>query len=212
NRGQRGSRHRQPECGRNRNSATCDQDEQVLDATERMVDLGQRAGNLDCTSRPEGKRQHPKMYSTYVSVAKERATFAPSNSDHVVVDRQRHRSRRASSDVDLPVRVDALRIDRRAPELGDRGPQVFEIVKRGAEHLRRVRLERIVDGGPQLVADDEIDHQRRGQHRESNGGSGDQRETGAKAHGSRSAYPTPRTVWIRRGLPPSSVLRRRYPM
>ena len=31
----------------------------------------------------------------------------------------------------------------------------------------------------------------------------------AKAHPSRRAYPTPRTVWIRRGLPPASVLRRR---
>ena len=71
---------------------------------------------------------------------------------------------------------------------------MFEVVGRGTEHLRSVRLERIVDGGPQLVADDEIDHERRGQHRERNGGGGDQRETGAEAHGSRSAYPTPRTV------------------
>ena len=39
--------------------------------------------------------------------------------------------------------------------------------------------------------------------------SGDEGETRAKAHASRRAYPTPRTVWIRRGLPPASVLRRR---
>ena len=75
-----------------------------------------------------------------------------------------------------------------------------------------VVLQRIVDGAAELVADDEVDDEGRGHDRKRNGSSGDQRETGAKAHGSRSAYPTPRTVWIRRGLPPSSVLRRRYPM
>ena len=39
-----------------------------------------------------------------------------------------------------------------------------------------------------------------------------QRDAGAETHGSRATYPTPLTVWISRGSPPSSVFRRRYPM
>ena len=74
------------------------------------------------------------------------------------------------------------------------------------------RVQRVVDRPAQLVPDDEVDDEGGRHDCKRNGRRGDQRETGAKAHGSRSAYPTPRTVWIRRGLPPSSVLRRRYPM
>ena len=85
-----------------------------------------------------------------------------------------------------------------------------EIVRRRLQRSARPSSRSdVVDGAAQLVADDEVDDQRRGDDRERNGRSGDERETGAKAHGSRSAYPTPRTVWISRGLPPSSVLRRR---
>ena len=55
---------------------------------------------------------------------------------------------RRAWEIDLPVRVDALRIDRGAAELADRGPEVVEVVDSGElQQLRGVRLERIVDGG-----------------------------------------------------------------
>src|SRR6185295_7077251 len=69
-----------------------------------------------------------------------------------------------------------------------------------------------VERAAQLVPHDDVHRNRGEDDRE-----GDRRcrgdgETSAKAHGSRRAYPTPRTVWISRGLSPASVLRRRYPM
>ena len=88
----------------------------------------------------------------------------------------------------------------------------MELLWIDVRELIRLRVQRVVDRPAQLVADDEVDDEGRRHDCKRNGGSGNQRETGAKAHGSRRAYPTPRTVWIRRGLPPSSVLRRRYPM
>ena len=71
------------------------------------------------------------------------------------------------------------------------------------------RLQGRVGLAPKLVADDHEDDRRRDDDREPDGCRGDERQPGPKAHSSRSAYPTPRTVWISRGLPPASVLRRR---
>ena len=41
------------------------------------------------------------------------------------------------------------------------------------------------------------------------GGGRDEHQPDAEAHGSRRAYPTPRTVWMSRGAPPASVFFRR---
>ncbi len=61
----------------------------------------------------------------------------------------------------------------------------------------------------QPIADQCVDQARGEQHRERDRQRGEQGEPAAQAHFSRSEYPTPRTVWISRGSPPSSVLRRR---
>ncbi len=51
---------------------------------------------------------------------------------------------------------------------------------------------------------------RRGhEHGDDDGHGGGQDQSRAKGHVSRSTYPTPRTVWMQRGSPPNSVLRRR---
>ena len=67
-------------------------------------------------------------------------------------------------------------------------------------------------GRTKLLARDEVEQDRRGDDRERDRRSGRDGDAGAERHDSRSAYPTPRTVWMIREAPPSSVLRRRYPM
>ena len=72
-----------------------------------------------------------------------------------------------------------------------------------------VALQLGVHAAAKLVADQHVGDQRHGDHRDRDGEPGEQDDPAAEGHGSRSTYPTPRTVWIRRGLPPDSVLRRR---
>ena len=126
------------------------------------------------------------MCVLYVYVTEERAPLAASDCNHGVAHRQSDFRIRAGR-VDLAVRIDALRIDLRATELAGRCREMLEIVERGRQQLPGGRLQRIVDGGLQLIPNDEIDHERRGQDSERNRGSSDECETGAKAHGSRSA-------------------------
>src|SRR5262249_43801159 len=76
------------------------------------------------------------------------------------------------------------------------------------------RLKRVVDLSTQLVAHDEEDDEGGSDNCQRNSRCGDESQARPETevlevHGSRSAYPTPRTVWIRRGLPPVSVFRRR---
>ena len=97
-------------------------------------------------------------------------------------------------------------------DAGERRGGEEDAVERLVRDLRRTLAQSIVDRGTELVADEDVDGRGRKNDRERDRGGGSKREADAKAHGSRSAYPTPRTVWISRGLPPASVLRRRYPM
>ena len=76
--------------------------------------------------------------------------------------------------------------DRRGALAQERVGLVAQRVPRA--HLRGVR-----------AADDRHRHD----HRHDHG------EAGAEAHDGLAVYPTPRTVWIRRGSPSASVLRRR---
>ena len=95
-------------------------------------------------------------------------------------------------------------------ELAARGRlQVREWARRD---LKGLSAHGVVDLAAQLVTDDDVHDHRREDDRKGNGSGGDERQPRAEAHVVRRAYPTPRTVWMRRGLPPASVLRRRYPM
>ncbi len=85
--------------------------------------------------------------------------------------------------------------------------------------LGSATLERLVHGRPQLLAGDDVHDRRREHDRERDPERRRERDARAEAHvlerpdhDSRSAYPTPRTVWISLPAPPASVLRRRYPM
>ncbi|CAB4942578.1 unannotated protein [freshwater metagenome] len=70
---------------------------------------------------------------------------------------------------------------------------------------------RIHLGPDPLVSGDE-----RGERHDHSGETGEHgkshSDTNPERHELRSVYPTPRTVWMSRLSPPSSVLRRRYPM
>ena len=59
---------------------------------------------------------------------------------------------------------------------------MIEVVRRCALELRRGRSKRVVDGAAQLVSDYEVDDEGRGDHRERNGGGGDQSEAGTEGH------------------------------
>ena len=73
----------------------------------------------------------------------------------------------------------------------------------------RVSLEAVVELRAQVAAHEQIDRQGRGGDHDGNHGRRDERQSKAEAHGSRSTYPVPRTVWMRRGSSSVSVLRRR---
>ena len=67
----------------------------------------------------------------------------------------------------------------------------------------------LVGLAPQRVARADLRRARAADHRHRHDHRHDDGEAGAQAHDGRAVYPTPRTVWIRRDSPASSVLRRR---
>ena len=82
---------------------------------------------------------------------------------------------------------------------------------REARHANLVdRLsETVVDLVTELVPDQDVDKCRGKYDSDRDCGRGHKHQPDAKAHDSRKAYPTPRTVWISRGAPPASVFFRR---
>ncbi len=106
----------------------------------------------------------------------------------------------------------------RDPRSGRRGPR-----REALGDAFGLLSEVVVDVATQPVPYQRVDEHRRQQHRQGDRQRGEQGEPPAEAHlmrgrsageaeerpVSRSEYPTPRTVWINRGSPPSSVFRRR---
>ena len=116
----------------------------------------------------------------------------------------------------VAVRVDHLEVAGSAAELRAgleegliarlEGPERLVLDLGGAVAKRGVKR------AAELASHDDVDRDRGENDGERDRRSGRDGEAGPEAHDSRKAYPTPRTVWISRGLPPASVLRRRYPM
>src|SRR4051812_36611988 len=92
------------------------------------------------------------------------------------------------------------------------------LVDRGAVALSHVRacdvFQRTVDLPAELRPVREVDRDCDSYHDAGHGEPGGGAHAGPQRHdsASRSAYPTPRTFWIRSGAPRSASLRRRYPM
>ena len=80
-------------------------------------------------------------------------------------------------------------------------------LRRGGDALAQ-RAQPVVDRVAQLGAHEDVGGDRGQRDGERDGQRGQQHQAAAVAHVP-SRNPTPRTVWIRRGSPPSSVLRRR---
>ena len=98
----------------------------------------------------------------------------------------------------------------RAVATAGRRPVVAE--PRGDARIVRALQQEAVGLGAQLLsgadvrgvhASDDHDRERRRD---------DEQQPEAQAHAARTVYPMPRIVWMRRGAPSISVLRRRYPM
>ena len=214
---ERGSRDEQSQYRRDHDPAERDDDEEEPDAIERLLDLCERACDLHGCARAIGEREDTHVRAVDRHVVPERRTLLACDGENVVVDRK--------LDV-LPrrhehgaVRLHELDVAPRLAELrAQRQIALSALPGYHAQRLRRdlcsARLERLVDRRAQLLARDEVDEHGRGDDRHRDGCCRAHSDACPEAHAqpSRSAYPTPRTVWISRERPPSSVLRRRYPM
>ncbi len=146
---------------------------------------------------------------------------------HVVVDRERGPAPRLVGRGPL-VGGDDLNQAPRPPEGRRRDAPVVDGPPEGARghppqgwgDVVHPLAQAVIDLVPELVPHREV-HQRRGeQHDHGHGRGAAERQPGADRHptpeaahhSSRSTYPTPRTVWMSRGSPPSSSLRRRLEM
>ena len=210
-----GSRHHETQPRSDDHTAGGNQQQEQTDAVERRVDLVQRTRNLDSGVGSVREREDANVLSVDGHVLPERSVPLTCDGEDVLVDRELHvLSRRHEN---RPVGSYELHVPPRLAELGANGQIRLAAAPRNhAERLERDLcrpiLERFVDRGSQLLARDEVEEERRGDDGERDRGSRRDGDAGTERHDSRSAYPTPRTVWMTRGAPPSSVLRRRYPM
>ena len=155
------------------------------------------------------------MFPVHPYVVPERGAPLTRDRENVVVDGEPYVLPRRQEDA--AVRAYELHI---APSPTELGPNcqigVATTARHDAQLLQRDLgcpiFERFVYRRPELLACDEVEEERRGDDRQRDRSGGGYCYARPKRHDSRSAYPTPRTVWIRRGAPPSSVLRRRYPI
>ena len=207
---QRGPGDEQPERGGERDAAEPGEDEPQAEVREVAVDLGERAGELHRDARRGRHGDDPHVLALHRS--RRAGASRPS--------RPRPRGRAASTGMRprlvrgprrRAVRADELHhrlLARRAASRGSgRAPG-----RRTAESLIRSAwsVEPLVDLAAELVAHADVGVARGEQHRDRDRGGRREREPHPQAHAtSRSTYPTPRTVRIRRGSPPASVLRRR---
>ena len=120
--------------------------------------------------------------------------------DGTGVRRDRKRARLAARCPAAPVGPDELHVFLDAEPAGRR-----------QDARRSTILERVVERFDELAAHDEVDDQRRDDDYHRDRRADDERDPCPKAHcvAGLSAYPTPRIVWIRRGLSPALGLRRR---
>ncbi len=206
-RGERGARDEKAERRGKRDAGRSDREQDRPDPVQRAVDVGERAHHLERRAWDVPHREHPDVDALDMSVANRLAASLGSDRAILVVDREG--DGHAEDRQRAAVGVHELRVGRVA-EFGLQVPVgARDVVGREPREVGCARAQAVVDRPAKLAAGDDVDHRGGDHDRERDGRSGDEGETRAKAHASRRAYPTPRTVWISRGLPPASVLRRR---
>ena len=204
-----------PRPGRDDDAPRRDEQEEQAQPLERLVDLGEGSRHLDGCIRAVAEGEDAEVRAVDLDVVPEGAALPPRDGEHVVVDRKANLL--AERRDDAAVGVHELHVAARLAELGPYGEEVFAL--HGGDDRERMRgdlpgslLEPVVHRRAQLATRDDVDDDRREDDGEGDGdGSrdGDPCPEAHVPHRSRSAYPTPRTVWIRRGASPASVLRRR---
>ena len=196
------------QCSRKRHSAQAHQDQQQPQPVQRSVHFVQRPGQLDGPSRSDPRRQDPDVEPGHHRVLEEGGLSPGRHGLHAVRHREPDPAFLLAGGG--PPSVDQLRVaagpsQREVGEVDAEGP--------GSDRVGD-RLEPASEGPvylpSQLTAHDQVDHAGGKQDRHGHSDGGYQREPGPKGHaGSRSTYPTPRIVWMSRGSPSASVLRRR---
>ena len=188
------------------------QDQIGTEPVERVLDLSKRPGDLDRVARAERglvrELDHAQVGAIHLRVAEVGILLVTGYAQNAVSDRERHI--RPSGTMRRPVSLDELRIALRTAKSWARTEQQSrDSIGRLVRDLLGSVAKGVVELGAKLTPDDDEDDDRRQHHRQGDGRRCGQREAGSKAHCSRSAYPTPRTVWISRGRLFASVLRRR---
>ena len=189
-----------------------DQDQIGAELVERVLDLGERPGDLDRVALAERdlvrERDHAEVGALDLRVAEVGVLLVAGYGQNAVSDRERHI--RPARTMRRPVFLDELRIPLGTAKSGaGTEQQPSDSVGRLVRDLLGSVAKGIVELRAKLTPDDDEDDDRRQHHRQRDGDGRGQGEARAKGHGSRSAYPTPRTVWISRGRLFASVLRRR---
>ena len=232
---ERRARDDRPERRGERDPARADRGQDEDQRVEGVIGVLERAGDLDCGASRQRLRQDPQVGVARLGVLQPRLSAVRGQA--AILARDRDRDGRAGPGDDDAVGGDQLGQGLRAARLGRRQRQRVLVASLRARRAaargrrdgdpgsrgRRTRREAlgdalgllakvVVDVAPQPVADQRVDQHRGQQHRQGDRQRREQRQPPAgRLTGpvSRSEYPTPRTVWIKRGSPPSSVLRRR---
>ena len=163
--------------------------------------------------RPGATHEHADVVpATVASLKYAPLPSAAGGRSRPIGDRAATRSSRVTTG--SPLRGTSCRKSETHAEAGPRAHRGRTVVdarpsRSGLQMLGRRDCARRSRPGRELAADDEEHDRRRHDDRERDRHRGHERQPCSKAHGSRSAYPTPRTVWISLGRPPASVLRLR---
>jgi hypothetical protein len=215
-RSERGPGHEPPEHEGEPDSEQEHAAEDQPQVRQHLVDLVERAGELDGAPARQGGRQHADVLAVHLRVPHRRAFLSARAPDVARLHRQPKLVRAAGQN--RPAVTEELHERHRPPnlELGRRDPSrpgEPPVVHRPG-HVRDslgARPQRTVYLTAQLTPHEHVGCRGREQHRDRDRAGRRQGESLPEGHyfSSRSTYPTPRTVWTSLGSRSSSSFRRR---
>ena len=180
---------------------------------ERVVHLGERPRDLDRVAVPGRLGEHPHVHASDLGVREEALLLARRDRQRAVAGGKREigtfgADGRSVGGDDLDVAAGLAERGAGNPQEELARPRLDGLHGNAGDHLD-APAERVVDLGAELVPNDGVRDHGGECDRDRNRKRGRDGQAGPEAHCSRSAYPTPRIVWMRRVWPPASVLRRR---
>ena len=167
-----------------------DQDQIGAELVERVLDLGERPGDLDRVALAERElvreRDHAEVGALHLRVAEVGVLLVAGDGQNAVIDRERHI--RPSGTMRRPVSLDELRIALRTAKSGaGTEQQPRDSIGRLVRDLLGSVAKCVVELSAKLTPDDDEDDDRRQHHRQRDGDGRGQGEARAEGHGSRSA-------------------------